>query len=112
MEINPRLALAWHSSWAEFISEICMHFGPSNLTGTAEIELCHLSMHSDSCISEYLVWFNTLASRVLWGDAALRFQFYDGLPEQLKDKITILRKPESLQEMVNITVHYDALYWE
>ena len=71
MEINPRLAPAWHSSWPEFISEIHMHFGPSNPTGTAEIELCHLSMHSDSCISEYLVQFNMLASRVLWGDVAL-----------------------------------------
>src|SRR5258706_8529167 len=71
MEINPRLALAWHSSWPEFISEIHTHFGPSNPTGTAEIELHHLSMHSDSCISEYLVQFNMLASRVLWGDVAL-----------------------------------------
>src|SRR5258705_2639133 len=81
MEIDPRLALAWHSSWPEFISEICMHFGPLNPTRTAEIELHHLSMHSYSHISEYLVQFNMLASRVLWGDAALRFQFYDGLPE-------------------------------
>ena len=62
MEINPRLAPAWHSSWPKFISEIHMHFGPLNLTRTAEIELHHLSMHSDSHISEYLVQFNTLAS--------------------------------------------------
>ncbi len=62
MEINPRLALAWHSSWPKFISEIQTHFGPSNPTGTAEIGLCHLSMHSNSCISEYLVQFNMLAS--------------------------------------------------
>src|SRR5260221_4046996 len=62
MEVNPRLALAWHFSWAEFISEIHMHFGPLNPTRTAEIELHHLSMHYNSCISEYLVWFNTLAS--------------------------------------------------
>ena len=78
----------------------------------AEIELCHLSMQPNSCISEYLVQFNMLASRVSWGNAVLRFQFYDGLPKQLKDKITILGKPESLQEMVNITVCYDALHWE
>src|SRR5260221_1732653 len=37
MEIDPRLALAWHSHWPKFISEIHMHFGPSNLTRTAEI---------------------------------------------------------------------------
>src|SRR5258708_15267375 len=53
-----------------------------------------------------------LASRVLWGDAALRFQFYNGLPEQLKEKVAILRKPESLREMVNVMVCYDTLYWE
>src|SRR5260221_7884718 len=71
MEINPRLAPAWCYSWPKFISEICTHFGPSNPTRTAEIELCHLSMQYDSCISEYLVRFNTLASRVYWGDVAL-----------------------------------------
>ncbi len=112
MEIDPRLALSWHSNWPDFIAKICTHFGPLNPTGTAEIELHHLSMQPDSRISEYLVWFNTLASRVSWGDAALRFQFYDGLPERLKDKIVILGKPESLQEMVNVTIHYDALHWE
>src|SRR5260221_3303812 len=112
MESNPRLAPTWRASWPEFLSEIRTHFRPSNPTGTVEIELCHLSMQYDSCISEYLVRFNTLASQVHWGDAALRFQFYDGLPERLKEKVAILGKPESLREMVNVTVCYDALYWE
>src|SRR5258707_14572843 len=112
MESDPRLALTWHASWPEFLSEIRTHFGPSNPTRTAEIELCHLSMQYDSRISEYLVRFNTLASQVYWGDVALQFQFYDGLPERLKEKVAILGKPESLREMVNVTVCYDALYWE
>src|SRR6266436_5061583 len=96
MEIDPRLALSWHSNWPDFIAEIRTHFGPSNPTGTVEIELRHLSMQPDSHISEYLVWFNMLASQVSWGDAVLRFQFYDGLPKRLKDKIAILGKPKSL----------------
>ncbi len=96
MEIDPRLAPSWCSNWPDFIAEIHTHFGPSNPTGMAEIELCHLSMQPDSHISEYLVQFNMLASQISWGDVALRFQFYDGLPERLKDKITILGKPESL----------------
>jgi len=112
MESNPRLALTWCASWPEFLSEIHTHFGPLNPTGTVEIKLCHLSMQSDSRILEYPVQFNMLASQVLWGDVALQFQFYDSLPEQLKEKVAILRKPESLREMVNITVHYDTLYWE
>src|SRR5258705_6552665 len=54
MEINPRLALSWHSNWPDFIAEIHTHFRPSNPTGTAEIKLHHLSMQPDSHISEYL----------------------------------------------------------
>src|SRR5260370_31451198 len=50
MESDPRLAPTWCSSWPDFLSEIHTHFGPSNPTRTAEIELCHLSMQSDSCI--------------------------------------------------------------
>src|SRR5258707_13863601 len=70
MESDPRLALTWRASWPEFLSKIRTHFGPSNPTGTAEIELHHLSMQYDSHISEYLVQFNTLASQVHWVDAA------------------------------------------
>src|SRR5258706_8865634 len=69
-------------------------------------------MTSGAHLSEYLVRFNMLASRVEWGDAALRFQFYDGLPERLKDQITLLRKPDTLQELVQVTVRHDNLYWE
>ena len=61
---------------------------------------------------EYLVRFNTLAVRVAWGNLALRFQFYDGLPDCLKDRIAILGKPESLRELVDVTTRHNALYWE
>src|SRR5258706_13026253 len=73
IESDPRLAPTWHASWPEFLSEIRTHFGPSNPTGTVEIELCHLSMQYNSRISECLVRFNTLASQVHWRDAALQF---------------------------------------
>jgi len=46
-----------------------------------EVELQHLTMASGAHLSEYLVRFNMLASRVEWGDVVLCFQFYDGLPE-------------------------------
>src|SRR5258708_14295340 len=46
------------------------------------------------------------------GGCSLMIPVLNGLPEQLKEKVAILGKPESLREMVNITVCYDALYWE
>src|SRR5258708_34533865 len=69
-------------------------------------------MSSGARLSKYLVRFNTLASRVEWGDVALRFQFYDGLPERLKDRIALLGKPDTLRELVQATVRHNNLYWE
>src|SRR5258708_21255000 len=69
-------------------------------------------MASNARLPEYLVRFNMLASRVGWGEQALHFQFYDGLPERLKDRLSMLGKPDSLCELVLVTQRYDNLYWE
>ena len=76
------------------------------------MELCHLTMAGNSRLSNYLVHINTLTSRVEWGDVALQFQFYDRLLDHIKDQITILGKPETLQELVLTAQQYDNLYWE
>src|SRR5258708_17148514 len=69
-------------------------------------------MAHSSQLAEYLVHFNTLASRVAWGEAALHFQFYDSLPDGLKDHLGLLGKPNSLWELVRTTQCFDNLYWE
>src|SRR5258706_2954233 len=83
LEDDLTQALEWRASWTEFVKELRTHFGPTNPIGTAEAELRHLTMASGARLSEYLVRFNTLASRVEWGDAALHFQCYNSLPDQL-----------------------------
>src|SRR5260370_18391557 len=77
-----------------------------------EAKLCHLCMNHEVCLMDYLVQFNTLAAHVGWGEGALHFQFYDGLPDRLKDKIVILSKPNTLRELVQVTQRYDNLYWK
>ena len=111
LEDDLSQAPEWRSSWTESIKELWTHFGPTNPTGVAEV-LQHLTMASGAHLSEYLVRFNTLASRVEWGDVALCFQFYDSLPDQLKDQIALLGKPNTLQELVQVTVHHNNLHWE
>ena len=69
-------------------------------------------MASNTKLSEYLVRFNTLALWVGWGEQALCFQFYDGLPECLKDWLAMLGKPNLLCDLVLVTQQYDNLYWE
>ena len=81
LEDNPSLTLAWCYSWMEFTKELRTHFRLANPVGSAKIELQHLTMASNARLPEYLVQFNTLASCIGWGEQALCFQFYDGLPE-------------------------------
>src|SRR6266436_9478474 len=69
-------------------------------------------MAHSSQLVEYLVCFNTLVSRVAWGKAALHFQFYDGLPDCLKDHLGLLGKPDSLWELVHTMQCFNNLYWE
>jgi len=71
LEETPGKAPLWKDNWAEFSKELWTNFGPVNLTRTAEMELQHLSMPGSARLSNYLVCFNTLTSRVEWGDAAL-----------------------------------------
>ena len=112
MEPDPLRAPAWRTSWTDFMTELRTHFGPTNPVRNAEIELNQLIMSSDSRLSEYLVRFNTLASRVAWGDAALCFKFYDGLPDRLKDRLALLGQPDTLRELVQVTARHDTLHWD
>ena len=43
---------------------------------------------------------------------ALHFQFYNGLPDHLKDCLAILGKHDSLRELVCTTQCFNTLYWE
>src|SRR5258705_12528733 len=112
LEDDLSLTPVWRHSWAEFAKELKTHFGPANPVGSAKIELRHLVMASNTKLSEYLVQFNTLALCVGWGKQALCFQFYNGLPEHLKDQLAMLGKPDSLCKLVLVTQQYDNLYWE
>ena len=81
MDYDPFHMLVWHSSWKDFIIELCTNFRPANPVRSAEAELCHLCMSHEVCLMDYLVSFNTLTAHVGWGEGALCFQFYNGLPD-------------------------------
>jgi hypothetical protein len=65
-----------------------MNFGPYDQTGDAESELVSLKMTSGQHITEYTVYFNSLAPHCDWSNTALCHQFYKGLLNHLKDKVS------------------------
>ena len=70
-------------------------------------------MKDSQHISKYLVWFNSLAVHCPWGEAALRYRFYEGLPARLKDEICWGDgKPDTLSGLQTKAQNIDAQHWE
>jgi hypothetical protein len=77
----------WDGDFAAFVVELCGNFGSTDSVGDAKTRITQLRMKSNKCIIKYMVHFNHLASQLSWGNAALHHQFYQGLPDCLKDDL-------------------------
>jgi len=60
-----------------------------------------------------VVDFNCIASQIQsYGDGALHHHFYAGLPDQIKDEISCVSKPRTLNGLCILTQEINAQYWE
>lgn len=100
------------SDFRAFRDELWQNFGPYDATGDAEHDLQSLRMDNSDRISSYITEFNRLATQVRWGTSALRYQFYLGLPDRLKDAISLAGKPDSLYMLRVLAQSLDKRYWE
>ena len=105
-------APAWTTSFTAFVQELQDNFGPADPIGQAEAAIKSLEMRPSERVTSYIVKFNTYAVQIQWGDAALRSQFYDGLPDRLKDEISRVGKPDSVLQMRRLAQSFDARHWE
>jgi Retrotransposon gag protein len=102
----------WFDNWEAFLDELHTNFGPYNETGNAEHELTNLRMRDNQRVSDYLVCFSGLALRCSWGEPALRYRFYEGLPPRIKDELSKSEKPRTLQVLKQKVQNIDVRYWE
>jgi hypothetical protein len=102
----------WFDNWETFLDELHTNFGPYDEIGDAEHELTNLCMRDNQPVSDYLVRFSELALRCSWGEPALRYRFYKGLPPRIKDELSKGKKPRTLQVLKQKVQNIDARYWE
>jgi Retrotransposon gag protein len=102
----------WFDNWEAFLDKLCTNFGPYDKTGDAEHELTNLRMRDSQRVFDHLVRFSGLALRCSWGEPALRYRFHEGLPPQIKDKLSKSEKPRTLQVLKQKVQNIDARYWE
>src|SRR3984957_346949 len=107
--LNPP---AWEDEYSEFVEELKLYFGSSDLIGESESKIENLTMKSSQRIAKYIVEFNRLATITGWDGCGLRHQFYRGLPFRIKDELARIGKPATLPTPEALAQSIDGRYWE
>ena len=98
----------WLEDYELFCGELKSRFGTVDPKGDAETELANLKMKENQRILQYLSKFTQLSTQLQWDDEALKFFFYQGLPDRLKDRISDQGKPKTLQRLKEMAIEMDA----
>src|ERR1700723_1599419 len=107
--LNPP---AWEDDYSEFVEELKLYFGSSDLIGESESKIENLTMKSSQRIAKYIVKFNRLATITGWDGCALRHQFYRSLPSRIKDELARIGKPATLPVLKALAQSIDSRYWQ
>ena len=59
-----------------------------------------LKLKQTGITREYISEFRAIASGLSWNDAALKFRFYQGLSDKVKDIICMKERPNTLEEYI------------
>jgi len=102
----------WIDNWDAFILVLRSQFGPLDPTADAENAIDNLKMQDNQKIIKYNVEFTRFAVRTGWNDAVLRYRYYTGLAERIKDVMAHQGKPATLDEMKHLAQSIDSRHWE
>ncbi|KAF7363217.1 Reverse transcriptase domain-containing protein [Mycena venus] len=109
---TPGAILAWDGNFLLFVKELTDNLGPQDPVGDAEDPIRQCRMKSSDRIATYIVAFDHLAAITGWGDWALRHQFYEGLPNQIKDEMVHHTYINNLPGNKEVACRIDARYWQ
>ena len=110
---NPNARPIWMDNYHQFISELKSNFGLHDSVGDVEHQLDNLSMKEGQKINKYVIEFNRLAGQVHgYGDGMLCHIFYSGLPNCIKNEISRVGKPCTLDGYHTLAQTINARYWE
>ena len=92
-------------SFRAFANALRETFGDPDQERTAENKLG--SLRQSNSVAVYSSEFKRLSLDTNWNDAALRFQFYRGLKDSLKDELAKTPRPESLDTLIDLCIRLD-----
>lgn len=80
-------------------------FGDPDEVATSDRQL--RSLFHTSSAATYSSEFRRLSSLLAWNDVALCSQYYHGLKDVIKDELAKVDRPESLEDLINLTIRLD-----
>ena len=110
---NPHACLIWMDNYHQFISELKSNFSLHNPVGDMEHQLDNLCMKEGQKINKYIIEFNHLTGLVCgYSNGTLHHIFYSGLLDHIKDEISCVSKPCTLDDYHTLAQTINARYWE
>ncbi|KAI3650144.1 hypothetical protein MP228_005001, partial [Amoeboaphelidium protococcarum] len=94
------------SSYEEFMKAFASAFAPVDIIATAGDRIKKLRQSKMSA-SSYAAEFLALSADLEWNDAALMFQFRDGLNNEVKNMLLGFPEPDSLSELMDLSIKSD-----
>lgn len=114
--VMPHLSLPideqplWAKDWPAFKEEFKRVFGDSNIIESSRLKLKYLRQ-TGACTT-YATEFQRHAAYLHWGDEALRHHFFDGLKEDVKDKLLTPNHSATIQDLVHKAIEWDDLLFQ
>ena len=102
----------WFTTYSEFANELRRLFSPRDPVNDATNALELLRYKDSTKAARYTIDFNRHAHRTGWNDTALTRQYYKGLPDRLKNELSRIGKPTTLQALQDLVATLDQRHWE
>ncbi|KAK4683623.1 hypothetical protein P7C73_g6615, partial [Tremellales sp. Uapishka_1] len=97
-------------SWGFFKQEFLKIFGDSDIIETSRQKL--KSLRQTKSVTSYSTEFTRYSAYLHWGDEALRHAYFDGLKEDVKDKLLTPNEFASLADLVDASIKWDNLLYQ
>jgi hypothetical protein len=100
----------WLGSWVFFKQEFKKVFGDSDIIETSRQKLKGLKQTQSA--TSYATEFTRHCAYLHWGDEAFRHAYFDGLKEDVKDKLLTPNEFKTLVDLIDASVKWDNLLYQ
>ena len=101
---------SWLHDWEDFQIEVKKYFGDANLAETSCFKLRNLRQTGSASL--YATEFQRHAAYVHWNNETKKQNFFDGLKDDVKDRLLAPGKFKDYEVLVTAAIEYDDLLYQ